>query len=94
MIHAHTDVVAIARGDVVHCLGHMVWNGAGDGVEVTKLLEMRGARETVAVEVAGGSCGVGWAGFEGLMSLSEFEVIIGSDDPTWDGSEMYLAIYR
>lgn len=66
LVHAHTDAVSVARGDFVHCLGHMIWYGPGDGVEMAELLEVVEAGDTVAGEIPRGSGCVGWAGFEGL----------------------------
>lgn len=71
LVHADANIVPVTSGHAVHRFRYMVWDGARDGVEMTKLLEMRGTGDAVAVEVTRSPCGVGWAGLKGLMELSK-----------------------
>jgi len=64
LVHFDTDGGSISGGHVVEAFCHVLWDGAGDGVEVAELREVGCAGGAVGEEVW--ACCLEWAGCKGL----------------------------
>jgi hypothetical protein len=68
LVHTRADRISVSRGNIVHRLCNFIWNRAGDGVQVTKFLQVLRAaspdfEQVVALDIDG-------TGLEGLGQVS------------------------